>query len=406
VLIQAQGNIIFANSAAGKILGIPFRDMIGRPLKELLIPDNMNSVQEILDTLLHEDKENPTEYMEYRIRVGVEKKWIGIWGIEIFYSGDLALLLNIHDLTQKKETELKLLQGEKMATIGQLAAGVAHEINNPVAFIKSNISSFGQYLEIFTEFHRNAQNLMQTYYDLNSAQVRQELHRLQIFDQQQNLDFILEDTQSLVEESLEGLERITKMVADIKNFSRIDKEEMEWMDINSVIESTINILWNQIKYDIELQTDYAHDLPEFYGNPQELGQIFMNIIINAYQAIKQNKKTPTQPSRQRTPTEDIRIKTYRKRTHKGEQSAPKSKEPIIVEISDNGPGIPEAYLQKIFNPFFTTKEIGEGTGLGLSICFDLVKKHGGEIKVESTLQKGTTFYIYLPLNLNTHRSDK
>ena len=184
-----------------------------------------------------------------------------------------------------------------------------------------------------------------------------------------NLEFISEDVQNLLKESKNGIERIRKIVMDLRTFSREDKEGMSLVNLNEVLESVINIVWNEIKYKADFLKNFE-PLPLVQCSPQKIGQVFINILINATQAI--NGKGL------------IVVNTYCKE-HK-----------IYAEIIDNGMGIEKQNLSKIFNPFFTTKAVGTGTGLGLSISYEIIKKHGGDILVESELGKGTKFTVILP----------
>lgn len=256
-----------------------------------------------------------------------------------------------------------LLQSEKMASIGQLAAGVAHEINNPVGYVMSNLGSLRKYADKLTEFITiQSQVLASLHTDAGSA-VRERAKALQI-------DFVCKDIESLISESLEGTKRIQKIVQDLKNFSRVDAAEYEEADINAGLESTLNIVWNEMKYKATVKKEFG-DLPKTWCNPGKLNQVFMNILLNAAQSIERQG--------------EISIKTGR------------SHGMISVEIRDTGCGIAPDHRRRIFEPFFTTKEIGKGTGLGLSIAYDIVKKHNGEIEVESEPGKGTAFIIKIPV---------
>jgi two-component system, NtrC family, sensor kinase len=267
-----------------------------------------------------------------------------------------------------QSAQSQILQQEKMASIGQLAAGVAHEINNPMGFIISNLGSLQKYIMRVSEFV-NMQSkaiglLSEKHPDTESI-----LNNLQNLKQSLKLDFILEDTNNLIAESLQGADRVKCIVQDLKNFSRLDETELKGADINAGLESTINIVWNELKYKTTLYKEYG-DIPVIQCNPGQLNQVFMNILINSAQAIEKQG--------------EIRVRSWYENGH------------VSISISDTGCGIPQDKLHRIFEPFFTTKEIGKGTGLGLSIAYDIVKKHHGEIKVESTVGEGTTFIIKIP----------
>jgi two-component system NtrC family sensor kinase len=260
-----------------------------------------------------------------------------------------------------KYSQTQILQQEKMATIGQLAAGVAHEINNPMGFITSNLGTLEKYVARFVEFID-----VQT----EALAVLDETDRVQEKRKKLKLDYVIEDTADLIQESLDGAKRVTEIVRNLKSFSRIDKARITMSDINECIETTLKIIWNELKYKTTVHKEYD-DLPPTLCNPQALNHVFMNLLVNAAQAIDQQG--------------EITI-----RTSNGEGF-------IRVVIADTGCGISDDQLNKIFEPFFTTKEAGQGTGLGLSICYDIIKKHEGEITVASEVGKGTTFTVSLPI---------
>ncbi len=263
-----------------------------------------------------------------------------------------------------KTTQAQILQREKMASIGQLAAGVAHEINNPMGFITSNLGTLDKYIHKFTEYI-DAQTEA-----LTSFESEEVTARLKDIRKKLKLDYVLEDIGKLIEESQEGAERVKKIVQNLKTFSRVDQAEYKPADINECIESTLNIVWNELKYKTTVEKEYG-ELPLVKCYPQQLNQVFMNLLVNAAQAIEKQGT--------------IRIKTWN-----GDGS-------VNISISDTGSGIPEDKLGKIFDPFFTTKPVGQGTGLGLSITYDIIKKHKGEIGVESEVGKGTVFNIIIPV---------
>ncbi len=262
-----------------------------------------------------------------------------------------------------KNTQARILQQEKMASIGQLAAGVAHEINNPTGFIKSNLGTLGKYASRLTEFIFLQNEALES---LNVPEITGELDEQR---KKMKLDYIFEDMGQLLEESLDGAERIKKIVQNLKSFARVDESDHKRADINECIESTLNIAWNELKYKTTVEKEYG-ELPPAKCYPQQLNQVFMNLLVNAAQAIEKQGV--------------VRIKTWN-----GDGS-------INISISDTGAGIPEDKLNRIFEPFFTTKDVGKGTGLGLSISYDIIKKHNGEITVESEVGKGTVFTIKIP----------
>jgi len=283
-------------------------------------------------------------------------------------------ILTIHDLTERKKvtdelerayselkaTQAKVVQQEKMASIGQLAAGVAHEINNPMGFISSNLGTLGKYLERLSE-----------YIDfLSGAAVSGSFEGIAFKKKSLKVDYVLEDGRDLIAESLEGAERVRTIVRNLKSFSRVDESQYKAADINECLESTINIVWNELKYKASLERELG-DIPLVSCNPQEINQVFMNLLVNASQAIEKQG--------------EIRVRTWH------------DAEAVFAAVSDTGCGIPESVRNRIFEPFFTTKEVGKGTGLGLSITYDIIKKHRGDISVESEPGAGSTFTVRLPL---------
>ncbi|MBI4793607.1 MAG: histidine kinase [Deltaproteobacteria bacterium] len=269
-----------------------------------------------------------------------------------------------------KSAQSQMLQQEKMASIGQLAAGVAHEINNPVGFVMSNLNSLKKYTEKLLAFIGSQDKAIR---DITDPAVERQRALLEILDGDRKtlkIDHIAADVLSLVEESLEGTNRVKNIVQNLKNFSRIDRAENQPTDLNQAIESTLQIVWNEIKYKATVHREYG-EIPITVCNAGELNQVFTNLLINAGQALRESG--------------EITIRTWAEGDN------------IYLAFSDTGCGIPPEIRQRIFEPFFTTKEVGKGTGLGLSITYDIIKKHEGDIEVASEPGKGTTFTIRLPV---------
>ncbi len=264
-----------------------------------------------------------------------------------------------------KTAQAQIIQQEKMASIGQLAAGVAHEINNPIGFINSNLSTLKKYLQRMADYIQLQGEV------LSQVPGPEDIAELQQKKKKMKVDVIIDDINDLINESLDGTDRMKKIVLDLKSFSRKDKSEKYSADINECLERAIGIAWNEIKYKATVDKEYG-DIPPIMCFPQELGQVFMNVLINAAHAIE-NKG-------------EIKVKTW---------AGP---DDLRVSISDTGQGIAAEDIEKIFEPFFTTKEVGKGTGLGMSIAREIIKKHDGEITVESAVGQGTTFTVILPTN--------
>ncbi len=297
--------------------------------------------------------------------------------IEVYSLNLEAMVLNRTAELEKANRELKaaqaqLLQTEKLSSLGQLAAGIAHEINNPIGFINSNLRTMGEYTEdlirLINKYEVMANAIRQRDYDFLST-ISKEVEQIK---NEMKFDFVMEDFEKLIRESRDGAYRVYKIVRDLRGFARADDAERKFVDIHTALDSTLNIVWNELKYKAEVIKDYG-DIPEVECLPTQLNQVFVNILVNAGHSIKEKGK--------------ITIKTY----SEGER--------VFVEISDTGSGIPEENLTKIFDPFFTTKEPGKGTGLGLSIVYSIIKKHNGEIRVKSKIGEGTTFIIELPVKM-------
>ncbi|UCD90719.1 MAG: response regulator [Desulfobacterales bacterium] len=282
------------------------------------------------------------------------------------------------NLKKKVEEQTNLLiQSEKMASMGVLAAGVAHEINNPISFIQGNLSSIKKYSTHVKDLLLKYKKIENYLKNGLSDDVPTLLDELKEFKKARKIDFIIEDIVDLADESLAGTNRISDVVKDLKSFSRFEEAEPKYVDLNNALDTTLNIIWNELKYKTKVVKDYGN-LPEVKCYPQKISKVFMNILINAAQAIEEKGtiKIVTQNIKEGLRAEDEKVK---------------------ITISDTGKGISKNHLVKIFDPFFTTKPVGEGTGLGLSITYEIIRAHGGEITFESEVGSGTNVTIILPL---------
>ncbi len=264
-----------------------------------------------------------------------------------------------------KWAQSQLLQSEKMASVGQLAAGVAHEINNPIGYVFSNLGHMQKYMDdlfvVLAAFDRAETSITDPVI----------LDALAATKKDKDLAFLCEDMPNLLRESLEGINRVRKIVQDLRDFSRSGEHDAwEWFDLRQGLERTLSIVWNELKYKADVRRELG-EIPDVFCLPSQLNQVFMNLLVNAAQAIDAHGT--------------VTIRTWAKADQ------------VYVEISDTGCGIKAEHLNRIFEPFFTTKPIGKGTGLGLSISYGIIQKHGGEIQVESPPGQGTTFRISLPV---------
>lgn len=261
-----------------------------------------------------------------------------------------------------EEAQNQLMQSERMASIGQLAAGVAHEINNPVGFVNSNLGSLQGYVTDMLK-------LLSAYEQAESTLTAAAMQEIKQLKADMDVEFLREDIVSLLAESLDGVKRVTRIVQDLKNFSHVDESERQWADLEVGMESTLRVVWNELKYKAEVVREFA-GIPQIECFPFQLNQVFMNLLVNASHAIE-TKGTITL----RTGHDDHQV---------------------WLEVQDTGKGIKPENLSRIFEPFFTTKPVGKGTGLGLSLAYGIVKKHDGRIDVTSEMGQGSTFRVILP----------
>lgn len=268
-----------------------------------------------------------------------------------------------------KETQGQLLHSEKMASVGQLAAGVAHEINNPVGFVTSNVQTLTDYVGVYHTLLHSYADLVAAYESGDSESQATLTKQIQEVRDEEDLDYVIDDTAELLKESHDGLVRVREIVQNLKSFVHLDKSEEQLADINAGLEATLKVVWNELKYKCELETHFG-ELPRLRCFAGELNQVFLNLIVNAAQAIE-GQGTVT-------------IKTDF------------DSDNLYVRVSDTGKGIAEEHLAQLFDPFFTTKPVGEGTGLGLSVSYGIIQKHNGDITVDSALGEGTTFTVRLP----------
>lgn len=379
---------LYLNPAAEKVYGRPIAEFIADSdlWFQTVHPDDRKRVGACLPEIL----EKGVLDIEYRIvRPDGEVRWIHDHIHAIFDEHGRPASLNGlgTDITQSREAEIQLkkshadlqeayaklqdiqsqlLQSEKMASIGQLAAGVAHEINNPIGYVYSNLGSLQKYLDdVFTVLDAYAR-----VEPLLSAQA-EAIKTISAVKQQVDLEFLREDVIDLMRESREGITRVKKIVQDLKDFSHVGSEE-EWQmaNLHLGIDSTLNIVNNELKYKAEVRKEYG-SIPDVECLPPQLNQVFMNLFVNAAHAIEERG------------TITVRSGT--------------AGDAVWVEVSDTGSGIAPENLKRIFDPFFTTKPVGTGTGLGLSVSYSIIQKHHGNLSVSSEVGKGTTFRITLPI---------
>jgi signal transduction histidine kinase len=249
-----------------------------------------------------------------------------------------------------------------MASIGVLAAGVAHEINNPIGFVNSNLGSLQRYAQ-------GMLRLLDSYAALEGAFSPEDRAGIERVKEEVDAEYLREDLEPLLRESLDGIDRVRRIVQDMKDFSHVDGGDLQYADLEAGLNSTLNVVWNEIKYKAEVTKEYG-SIPQIECYPSQLNQVFMNLLVNAAHAIEKHGR--------------ITLRTAHDEKH------------VWVEVEDTGTGIPDDRLGRIFEPFFTTKPVGKGTGLGLSLSYGIVQKHGGRFEVHSEVGVGTRFRVVLP----------
>ncbi|WP_448603618.1 sensor histidine kinase [Thermoleptolyngbya sp.] len=287
------------------------------------------------------------------------------------------MLERTHELTEAlqelKQAQVQLIQSEKMSSLGQMVAGIAHEINNPINFIYGN-------LDYATKYAQDLLSLVALYqqeYPHLSPNIQQKIESI-------DLEFLQDDFPKILESMRMGTQRIRQIVLSLRNFSRLDEASKKPADLHEGIDSTLLILNNRLKQGIEVIKQYG-ELPLVECHPAQINQVFMNLLSNSIDALLESNQNHSKR---------ITIRTERV-----------GHDRVCIAIADNGPGIPASIQDKLFDPFFTTKPVGQGTGLGLSICYDIVKKHQGEIRIQRDSRsdpygnrpQGAEFQVFLPI---------
>jgi len=410
LVLDTDQKVRLINRKGCEILGHNEKYVIGKDWCDNFVPEqDRDEVRSVLSKLLSEKDKTP-HYYENPVLTEGKQAILVAWRNTIVHNnkGEIeALLSSGEDITDRRLAEQKLknaykelketngelkqmqsqlVQNEKLASIGQLAAGVAHEMNTPIGFVASNFQTLESYVTKFKSLIEMYDGLLEQVETLSKAELKDKADDIKESWDDMKIDFILKDIQAVFAESKEGVDRVTSIIKNLKDFSRIDQaEEFDEYDLNSGINSTLLVARNEIKYDADLKTDLA-ELPYISCHAGQINQVFLNIIVNAAQAIKSQK---------REDKGTITVKTYSTETD------------VVCEINDDGPGIAPEKLSKIFDPFFTTKPAGKGTGLGLSVSHDIiVNKHKGQLLVDSTVGEGTTFTIKLPIKTSNQDTKK
>ncbi|MFM8320962.1 MAG: PAS domain-containing protein [Chloroflexota bacterium] len=370
------------NPMAQEIFGLPAWQAIGQPLGKLPIEWEWGLVEAAIRQSVREQAPINPQPARFRRRDGSEG-YLGVSLSPVYTRQGLlsGVILLGGDITERKILENRLAQAQKLKSIGQLAAGIAHEINSPIQYIGDNANflkdSFQQLLALLQQYQAVFQR---------SAAGLDEEDRAAVWAlrRQAGVDYLVSEIPAAIEQSLEGIRRVSEIVRAMKEFSHPGVREKKPCDINKALLTTLAVARNEWKYVAELETDLDPNLPEVLGLPGEINQVFLNILVNAVYAIAQagrEREARSEPHQGR-----IRVQT---------RCAGAWAE---VRIQDNGAGIPEDVQPHIFEPFFTTKDVGQGSGQGLAIAYDVIeRKHGGQLTFESRLGQGATFCIRLPI---------
>ena len=368
---------VYANRATLELFGCDAEDLAGSSDDRFFPAGTVEQLRQIdLRVLSGEQtsEEIIVDHRDGRHRIYLEVK-SPMYDLETSSSasGLMGISTDITKIKQSEEAlrlmQAKLMQNEKLASIGQLAAGIAHEINNPIGFVYSNLNTLAKYVQKYNLYVEKLEQALREHADTDLAgEVINGRAALK-------MDYIMQDIGELIDQSCEGVERVKKIVKDMMVFATENSAVSDGVDLNNCLDSTINIVSNEIKYVLNLRRDFAL-LPKIRCNVQQINQVFMNLLMNAAHSIKESG---------RQDAGEICVRTWADADN------------VYVSVSDSGTGISEQNLGRIFDPFFTTKSVGEGVGLGLSVSLEILRKHGGEIQVESEVGKGSTFTVRLPL---------
>ncbi|SET87732.1 PAS domain S-box-containing protein [Stigmatella erecta] len=377
-LLRALPDLIFRMRSDGTYLDfscsspeetlVPVESFLGRNIRELRMPP------EVIDlTLAHLDhaiREGGLNIYEYEMDMPRGRQ---SYETRLVRSGPDEAVAIVRNITERKLAEhrqTQLIRAEKLASLGQLAAGVAHEVTNPVSYVISNLSTLSQYVSTLMPVLRLQEELAREHAP-DAALLASQFARLRELWGQEDLEYLLQDMPEMIEESLVGAQRIKEIIQSLRTFSRSDDTKPQRADLNEELESSLRMVWSELKYKCEVKRDFAA-LPPVTCYPTQLNQVFTNLLVNAAHAIEARG--------------EIRVRTWQE----GEE--------VVVQISDTGRGMSAETLARIFTPFFTTKPRGQGTGLGLSISYDIISRHEGRIDVKSEVNQGTTFTIHLPIS--------
>ncbi len=386
ISVDHQGRIQRWNTVAEATFGRAAREMKGKVLGECSLAWDGESLEQVVDQCMKSKVSQHVEDVAFLDQTGKEG-YLGLTLNPIFskmVDGEVkGVLILGKDLTEQKFMKVQLLQAQKMESIGQLAAGIAHEINTPVQFISDNVQflkqSFGEVQAIVDTSYRLLKDMER------DVSVGPKVSKgLQSF-LETDIEFLKKEIPSAIEQTIEGITRVATIVQAMKVFSHPGVEGLSTINLNDNIANTVTVSRNEWRYVAEVTVELVQNLPLITCNASEINQVMLNLIVNAAQAIEEKKKMTPDLQGQ------IHISTRLD-----------DEEWIDIKVTDNGGGIPDDHKNRIFDPFFTTKEVGKGTGQGLAIAHSIIRSHGGAISFESTVGEGTTFLIQLPIKVEVH----
>jgi len=369
MLIDQDYRITRVNRAVIKALGISFHDVLGKHCFEYIHGCDAPHESCVHGQVMADGREHTIEMYEPNLNGHFYVTATPVFDDSGAVIGSVHIMRDITERKQAEDLKARLIQSDRLAAIGQLAAGVAHEINNPLGYIFSNLSSLQEYMGDVKKYLKHVRPLIETSLESDDKLSKETAARVESVGEELRIEEIIDDIGPLTAECIEGAKRTKEIVINLKNFSRPGESKPVLANINEGIESTLSVALSEIKYRAKIHKELG-DLPLIYCYPQQLNQVILNLLMNAVHAMKEHG--------------NMWIRTR-------EQNGV-----IEIEVEDEGEGIPPENISRVFDPFFTTKPVGKGTGLGLSISYGIVKKHNGKILVDSEPGKGSKFTVRIP----------
>lgn len=365
-IFNQKGKVIEVNKQGEKLLNCSKEKIIQENFENFIVEADKREAALSLKKMINNTLDGP---VEIRIKPFEQSQRIVEYsGVEVKMENEKVFMVATTDVSERNKLKAQTLLNDKLATVGKLAAGVAHEINNPISWVMTNLVFIKDNLSIFKKMFHTIHEITQ------EQNITQKLQLLESFSFGLNTQQILEFDE-MINESLQGVERVRDIVKNLKGFSRMDETEITPVHIHDILNTAISMASFEFKYRARLEKHYESNLPTVWASSSKLNQVFLNLIINAAQALPDADLTKNIIS----------------------VSAETAGKYIKIDISDTGTGISTDILPHIFDPFFTTKSVGHGTGLGLSICHEIISHFKGKIEVKSTLNQGSIFSVYLPI---------